>query len=74
MMELEKTNELFPVVLINPFHYPIRVLTWMDEDTGESTFAVIKQFGKLPVNINRLTYEHLRLDPKVQVISEIEKK
>jgi hypothetical protein len=69
-MELEELNQLFPVQLINPYHYPIRVLTWMDEDTGESTFAVIKQFGRLNTEINRLTYEHLRRDPKVQVVVE----
>lgn len=66
-MQLE-TSELFPVKLVNPANYPIRALIWMDEDTGKSTFKVLKQFEKFSTKINRLTYEHLRLDPKIKVI------
>lgn len=66
-MELEQ-NDLFPVQLLNPTSYPIRALVWVDEDTGESTFRVLKQFEKYSTQINRLTYEHLRRDPKIQVI------
>ena len=60
-------SKFFPVKLRNPYHFPIRVLTLMDEETGNSTFAVIKQFGSINVDINMLTYEHLRRDPKVEI-------
>lgn len=68
----EETNRVFPVKLINPNHYPIRSLIWMDEETGQSTFRVLKQFGSLTTDINMLTYEHLRRDPKVQMVVESE--
>jgi len=66
-MDLE-TNDLFPVQLLNPTSYPVRALVWVDEDTGHSTFRVLKQFEKYATQINKLTYEHLRRDPKIQVI------
>lgn len=58
---------LFNVRLLNPLSYPLRVLVWMDEDSGESTFAVIKQFKHIDVSINRLTLDHLARDPKVKM-------
>ena len=60
-------TKLFPVKLRNPHHFPIRVLTFMDEETGLSNFAVIQQFKSINVDINMLTYEHLRRDPKVEI-------
>ena len=63
---MENTG-LFNVRLLNSLSYPLRVLVWMDEETGESTYAVIKQFKHIDVEINRLTFEHLRRDPKISM-------
>lgn len=68
----EEQNNLFPVKLINPTNYPVRTLVWMDEDTGKSKFKILKQFEQFATQINKLTYDHLRLDPKIKVIADVE--
>jgi hypothetical protein len=58
---------VFRVNLKNTCSYPTRLLVWMDEETGHSTFSVFRPFEKRELTINLLTFRHLQRDPKVRM-------
>jgi hypothetical protein len=59
---------LLEVKLFNGNSYPIRVLTYLDEETLKSTYKVLKQFESINIVINKLTYEHIVRNPKVTML------
>lgn len=58
---------VFTVKIKNTCRYPVRVVTWMDETTGHSTYSVFRQFERRVCDINLLTLRHLQSDPKVRL-------
>ena len=58
------------VIIVNLCSYPIRVPVGFNADTGLDEFLVIKAIGRLgPIDIDSLTYEHLKLNPNVRLIA-----
>lgn len=66
-MEENDSPTVFTVNIKNACTYPIRVLTWMDEETGQGTYSVFRQFERRKLEINLLTLRHLQKDPKVKL-------
>ena len=60
-------NLKFRVKIKNYCSYPVRVLLYMDEETGFGTYSVFRQFESRELDINLLTYRHLQRDPKVRM-------
>lgn len=58
---------IFRVILKNACSYPVRLLIWMDEETGQGKYSVFTQFEKRELTINLLTFRHLQRDPKVRM-------
>ncbi len=68
MADITPSPTVFTVNVKNVCTYPVRVLTWIDEETGRSTtYSVFKQFERRKLEINLLTLRHLQQDPKVRL-------
>lgn len=57
------------LIIVNVVSYPIRVMIGFDPDNGLEKFRSIKPLGRLgPIEIDSLTYEHLKLNPNVRLL------
>ena len=57
----------FSVIVKNTCSYPIRIIIFMDEQTGHATYSVMKQFEERQLDINFMTLRYLQMDSKIRL-------